>query len=289
MPPRRRGPLCRETNIDLCLTPGTISMRDAWDESRPTAIVGQRGPRGAIALAEAGEVVLARAGKPHPGSGGFKARTRIYSELNIVGSFPLEGKPWNSDTEILADMKLDRWFPADKELGIFANSKRPKKNSRFLKIADAYAFMKALYSYPAKRINLFTHGTSLSGKVIKGNVRFNPGKQFDLLGTWYYEATNPGFIFQAKKSWRTLHDLRKIMPRGAILVIYGCKSGSQRGDLKRLSKLLGVAVEGFSHSILYHPVISTKTQKIKDWRYSHGKNGKKVDDYHDLTPDISSK
>jgi hypothetical protein len=266
-------------------------MRDAWDVSRPTSIVNQRGPRGAISLAEAGEVVLARAGKSPIRRVRQKARARVYSELNIVGSFPLEGKPWKSTAEILADMKLDRWFPADKELGIFANSKRPKKNSRFLKVGDAYAFMKAIYSFPAKRINLFTHGTTLSGKVIKGDVLFNPGKQFDLLGTWYYEATNPGFIFQAKKSWHTIKELRKVMPRGAILIIYGCKSGFQRGDLKRLSSLLGIVVEGFSHSILYHPVMSANRKKIIDWRYSHGKNGKKVDDYHnhELTPDISSK
>ena len=287
MPPRRRGPLCSESNIDLCLTPGTLSRRDAWDESHPTSIVGQRGPRGPIALAEAGEIVLARAGKAHPGRVGFSARSRIYSELNIVGSFPLEGKPWKNDADILAELKRNRdnWFPADKELALFANSKRPKKNSRIVKVSDAYGFLKAIYSYPAKLINLFTHGTILSGKVIKGNVLFNPGKQYDLLGTWYYTATNPGFLFQAQKSWHTIQDLHKIMPRGAVLIIYGCKSGSKRGDLERLAKLLGIVVKGFSHSILYHPVTSANRQKIIGWRYSHGIRGKIVDDYHALEPD----
>ncbi len=64
MPPRRRGPVCSESNIDLCLTPGTLSVRDAWDPSRPNAQVNRRRPGGAIRLAEEGEIVLADARQP---------------------------------------------------------------------------------------------------------------------------------------------------------------------------------------------------------------------------------
>ena len=288
MPPRRRGPICSATNRDLCLTPGTLSMRDAWDVNHPTAIRRKRGLQGAISLAEAGEVVLARAGGRRARHSLRRTRSRFYSELNIVGSFPLRGNPWKNPAEILADMRLDRWFPADSELSLFAESKRPKKNSKILELADVYAFLNALYSYPAKRVNLFTHGTSLSGHVVKGNVFFTTGKQYHLLGTWYYEAMNSGFRFIGKKQWRTLQDLHKNMRSGTKLIIYGCNSGSKRDDLKRLSKLLGIIVQGFSKSILYHPIMSKNGQKIIDWRYSHGKNGKKVDDYHKLTPDIRS-
>lgn len=289
MPPRRRGPICSATNRDLCLTPGTLSMRDAWDVSQPNAIRSKRGLQGAISLAEGGGVVLARAGGLRARHALRRARTRIYSELNIVGSFPLKGNPWKSHAEILADMRLDRWFPTDGELSLFADSKRPKNKSKILKLTDVYAFLNALYSYPAKRVNLFTHGTSLSGHVVKGNVFFTTGKQYHLLGTWYYEATNPGFRFIGKKHWRKIQDLHKIMPSGAKLIIYGCKSGSKRDDLKRLSKLLGIVVQGFSKSIIYHPVMSRDGKKIIDWRYSHGKNGKKVDDYHKINPDISTR
>lgn len=61
MPPRRRGPVCSESNIDLCLTPGTLSVRDAWDVSHPNAQVNRRRPGGAIRLAEEGGIVLADA------------------------------------------------------------------------------------------------------------------------------------------------------------------------------------------------------------------------------------
>jgi hypothetical protein len=262
-------------------------MCDAWDASRPTAICRKRGIQGAISLAKAGEVVLARRGGSRAHQPLRRARTRFYSELNIVGSFHLKGNPWKSDAEILADMRLDKWFPAHSELTQFAENKRPNKNSKILMVPNAYAFLNALYSYPSKRVNLFTHGTSLSGDVVKGNVIFKAGKQYDLLGTWYFEATKAGFRFEVKKQWRTLQELYKIMPSGAKLIIYGCKSGSRRDDLKRLSRLLGIVVQGFSKSMIYHPVKSKDGQKIIDWIYSHGKSGKKVNDYHKLTPDIT--
>ena len=61
MPPRRRGPICSESNVDLCLTPGTLSMRDAWDVSHPSVQVNRQRLSGAIRLAEEGEIVLADA------------------------------------------------------------------------------------------------------------------------------------------------------------------------------------------------------------------------------------
>lgn len=285
MPIRHRKPLCGVSNPDWFSTPGPTGINDPADINHTIKLRRSRGMRGAIQMAEEGEMVLARAGKAAASRRPRKAGSRIYDEVNIVGSYPLKGKPWKNDTEILADMPLDNWFPADNELSIFANSKIPKKNSVFMKAPDVWSFLNVLYSYPAKRYNLFTHGTALSGNVIKGDVLFTPGKQYDLLGTWYYTAINPGFLFLGRGEDRTITDLHNIMPHGAQLIIYGCKSGSSVSDLKRLAKLLGIFVKGFSQSILYHPVLSRDGKRIVGWKYSHGKTGKIVDDYHALTPD----
>jgi hypothetical protein len=283
MPSRRRGPTCGATNLDFCLTPGILSMRDAWDASRPVVIERKVRLLGPISLAERGALVLADAsGKTPPRvSGGIK--TRIYEELNIVGSFPFKGARWKNDAEIRAALLRDNWFPADKELDSFANSKRPKRNTEFRRTPDAYAFLNALFSFPARRINLFIHGTSLSGHVEKGNVHFKSGERYDLLGAWLEEAQEPEFRFRGNKKLRTIQDLQKTMPSGAKLIVYGCNSGSEIKFLNRLSKLLKTKVQGFSQSIRYYPV-PKDGQRITGWTYSHGAS-KPVDDYHKLTPD----
>lgn len=286
---RHRRPLCGKTNPDWCTTPGPTGINDSADLNHTIMLRRSRDLRGAIKMAEEGEIVLARAGGPRTLRGLRRTRIRTYNEVNIVGSFPLEGNPWKNDAAKLKDMRLDNWFPADKEIFLFANSKIPKRKSMFIQTPDVWAFLNGLYSNPAKRFNLFTHGTILTGKVVKGNVIFEPGKIYNLLGTWYYTAINPGFTFKGKGKDRTLKALRSILPSGAKLIIYGCKSGSKPDELKRLSKLLGITVLGFSKSILYHPVMSKDGKNIIDWRYSHGKTGKIVDDYHKLKPDMSSK
>lgn len=283
MPLRHRGPLCGESNPGWCTNRGPTGIKNANMVRRSRTL------HGVIRMAEEGEIVIARAGVPRTISRFRRAGIRTHDEVNIVGSFPLEGHPWKNDAAKLADMRLDNWFPTDREIFIFANSKIPKKKSKFIQTPDVWSFLNAIYSNPSKRFNLFTHGTILSGKVVKGNVYFKPGKEYNLLGIWYYTAINPGFRFEGKKGWRTLQDLHSIMPSGAKLIIYGCKSGSKPDELKRLSKLLGITVLGFSKSILYHPVMSKDGKTIVNWRYSHGKTGEIVDDYHKLTPDMSSK
>jgi hypothetical protein len=283
VPPRRRGPICSATNLDLCLTPGILSMRDAWDVSRPFVIERKRGFQGPISLAEGGQVVLAQAGGQGLPRVASRTKTKIYDELNIVGSFPFKGDRWKNDAEIRAALLRDNWFPADQELGLFANSKRPKKNTELKKTPDAYSFLNALFSFPAKRVNLFIHGTSLSGDVKKGNVIFKPGEEYDLLGEWLDKAKEPEFRFEGNKKLRTIRDLQKTMPSGAKLIVYGCNSGSEIGFLNQLANLLKIKVQGFSQSIRYYPV-PKDGQKITSWTYSHGAS-KPVDDYHKLTPD----
>ncbi len=289
MPARRQWPLSVDSNPDWHSTPGPTGFNDPEDPNRTINGPQSRSSHGVIRMAEEGAIVLARAGGVKSYRRLRRGRVRILNETNIVGSFPLKGNPWKNDTQKLADMPLDNWFPADREIAIFANQKIPKRNSKFLKTPDVYAFLNALYSNPAKRFNLFTHGTVLSGEVVKGNVIFSSGEKYDLLGAWYYKATSPGFSFQGKGKWRTVQDLHKALPPSAKLIIYGCKSGSNKNDLKRLSKLLGVTVLGFSKSILYRPITSRDGKRIVNWKFSHGKTGKEVDDYHKLNPDMSSK
>lgn len=288
MPIKHRWPLCGKSNPDWCTTPGPTGINDSADPNNTIMLRRSSGLRGAIKMAEEGEIVLARAGGPRTLRGLHRTRIRTYNEVNMVGSFPFKGSPWKNTAEKLAYMHRGKWYPADDELRIFANSKIPKKNSEYQIPKDAWMFLNVLYSFPAKRFNLFTHGTALSGYVEKGHVHFERGKIYHLLGTWYYTAMNPGFVFEGKGKWRTLKDLRSVMPSGAKLIIYGCNSGSKRKEIKRLSKLLGIVVQGFSKKIGYHPVMSKDGKHIINWRYSHGETGKIVDDYHKLKPDISS-
>lgn len=261
---------------------GTFRRPSTSGGPSPTRIGGRRGAVGAEGSRE--RPVKARLVARAPAS--------KVTELNLVGTFE-DAANWKDDQEILEATKRDAFFPRTKELLLFARSFRKSKRIVVTLVEDFAGLLCAIFYHRPRRINVFTHGTSLKGQVVKGNVYFATGDYVDIDGV-AADATLRASHFRCGGKGTTyrrqdvdVSTIRTALPKNAELIIYGCHSGSSKAQLRRIANLLSISVRGFKNSIRYYPVAQQRGGKyvIKDWQYSAG-SGPKVSNYHELQPDV---
>ena len=252
MPLRNRGPICGESNPVCLNTPGTTGVKDAADPDYPIEIRYGRGPRGAIQMAEEGEIVLAQAGKGLP----LPAKKSVTRQVEVV--LTATGRGWY------------QWASQ-----FVAHSRSRAKLSFGYKKGSKYILM--AYRNAAKRAGkggrlIISAGHGYSRGLSSGAVDLAPGDQMMLASKHFDILHNPRLVLTKndQKIMKTFKDIGNILRTHKVkdVIFLTCNVGKSQDFLQDIADEWKVKVGGYT-SLLETEY--NKGGKIKSVIFLNGK------------------
>ncbi len=197
-------------------------------------------------------------------------------------------------------MKENRWEPStDDFVAVGGTTIRAES---YLSILTAILADGANETKPGSiaRINIFTHANSdliaflgtISPVGAMTTVSLNVSSSLSvdaldgLTGGQTFSVNSSSKQLAAKKF--TLADVRRRFAKGAIIVIYACKSGLDGSFVQKIADTFQVKVRGFSDLVGYFPKYTEGSNAINRRQVGIGRNSQVLEtDFHQL--DSSSK
>jgi hypothetical protein len=189
----------------------------------------------------------------------------------------------------------EEWFPDTKDMRKMAQQGQ-RASDTMLKVSTPVDLLASLGRIGAtepgsvSRLNIFTHGSDqgeiiLEGTVISNNVTWSPADYRDgAFGDDLFENVREGritFSLRGSKQEFSVNDVRKAFSKNAVVALYACHSGVDKGYLRKMSSLFGVPVKGFRQEVMYKLDLDKSGGVISTYGLG-GLAGKEVGNFHEL-------